>query len=90
MYDYVKQKLVKNRTSVHIDSNEYMSRYSIKSYSTFVAHRKELVESKIIAPSSSHFQGWYWVNPAFVYYGTRMIAFKDKSVVKVVVNSKKK
>lgn len=90
MYSYIKTCLRKNKTLVHIDRIRYMDKYGISSPTTFASHRDELVMANIITPSASSFQGWYWVNPVFVFNGSRMIAFKDKKVVMASLSRSKK
>lgn len=74
---YVMSKLREDDTIVEINVSEYMESTNIKSRTTFHNAKKQLILSGIIAPSSCHLQGWFWVNPKYIYRGLRTKGLKE-------------
>jgi hypothetical protein len=61
--------LRENKLLCYIDSQDFMDKYVIKSRTTVWNCKKSLIDNTFIAPTSS--QGWYWINPKFMFRGYR-------------------
>lgn len=77
LYDYIKEQTKKNKTSVYIDKVKFMELAGITSQTTYIATKARLIKAKIIAPSSSVYYGWYWINPVFFFKGFRADILSD-------------
>lgn len=70
MLDYIMfYCLREGKLLFYIDTKEFMGKYMIKSRTTVWNSKKDLVDLKIIASTSV--QGWYWINPKYVFRGFR-------------------
>ncbi len=77
LYDYIKDSIKRNKTSVYIDKVHFMKIATITSATTFISAKASLIKANIISPSSSSYYGWYWVNPVFFFKGFRADELKE-------------
>lgn len=81
LYDYIKEEIKRNKTCVYIDKVKFMQLAGITSQTTYIATKAALIKANIIAPSSSVYYGWYWVNPIFFFKGFRSDILSDYNEV---------
>jgi hypothetical protein len=76
----------KNKTIYYLDRVGYMSKYGIKSQTTFISHRNELIDAGFISLSPK--TNWLWVNPMYIFNGIRSQFFKEYCKVEDVIKLK--
>lgn len=86
MFLYISFNIGKNKTLYYLDRVYYMDRYGIKSHTTFIAHRNDLIEAGII--SLSFKTNWIWINPRYIFNGIRSQFFKEYCKVEDVIKLK--
>ncbi len=62
--------LRENKTHCFVDTTEFMEVYGISSRTTVWNSKKNLVNLGFISPTA--YQGWYWINPKFMFKGDRL------------------
>lgn len=77
MFIWITQQMRPNRTYVFFNREVFMSEFEMKSQTTFISQKKELIYAKLIAENAA-FGGWIWINPAYAYYGDRQYEFMNK------------
>jgi hypothetical protein len=61
--------LRENKLYCYIDGKDFMEKYSIASRTTFWNCKKNLIDLTFISATSC--QGWFWINPRFMFKGYR-------------------
>ncbi len=70
LFDYIMfHCLRENKMLFYIDTKDFMDKYMIKSRTTVWNSKNDLVKLGLIAATSV--QGWYWINPKYVFRGFR-------------------
>ncbi len=70
LLDYILMYCLReNKLFIYLDTKDFMEKYMISSRTTVWNCRKNLIDHTFIAPTSS--QGWYWINPKFMFRGYR-------------------
>jgi hypothetical protein len=86
MFLYIACNIGKNKTFFYLDRNEYMKMFDIKSQTTFITHRNELIDLGVISLSGK--PNWVWVNPVYIFNGIRSSFFKDLCKFENVIKTK--
>ena len=86
MLFYIALNIGKNKTLYYLDRVYYMDKYGIKSHTTFIAHRNDLIEAGFI--SLSFKTNWIWINPRYIFNGIRSQFFKEYCQVEDVIKLK--
>lgn len=86
MFIYIACNIAKNKTFFHLDRNEYMKMFDIKSQTTFITYKSELVDLGVISPSGK--ANWVWVNPVYIFNGVRSSFFRDLCKIENVIKTK--
>jgi hypothetical protein len=68
LYDYIKHTIKNSKNLFCIDKNEFMKLARVKSQTTFITAKKELIKSEILIPTNKSFYGWFYVNEGFIKY----------------------
>jgi hypothetical protein len=61
--------LRENKLYCYIDTKEFMEKYNLSSRTTVWNCKKNLIDNTFIASTSC--QGWFWINPKFIFKGYR-------------------
>ncbi len=61
--------LRENKLICYIDSQDFMTKYFVKSRTTVSACKRSLIDNGFVSPTS--LQGWFWINPKYMYRGYR-------------------
>lgn len=70
LLDYILMYCLReNKLICYIDTKDFMQKYIIHSRTTVWNCKKNLIDHTFIAPTSS--QGWFWINPKFMFRGYR-------------------
>lgn len=86
MFVHIAVNIGRNKTLFYLDRISYMSRYGIKSQTTFISHRNDLISSGIISLSTK--TNWLWVNPMYIFNGIRSQFFKEYCYVEDTIKLK--
>ena len=77
MFTFITFRLEPGKDTVILKPETYMELCNVKSEKTFYNAIQELIQANIIAKVSGK-KSTYYINPSFMFFGSRIKAFPDK------------
>jgi hypothetical protein len=90
MYLWLIHTIKSGQDIVWIDRARYMAKMKIKSSNTYKEAVRVLCENLYMYPHANPgLRDVYWINPRFIFKGSRLHKYPDNLIVKAVVKQKK-
>jgi len=80
MFIYLAERLEVGKDVVKLSLSNYKAKTGVKSANTFKAAIRELMKVGVISPTVE--KGFYFINPAILFCGSRITAYPDKLHIK--------